>query len=179
MVLVLLPGCGGMRQTTFVNPDYNFEFVERVAVIPFENLTDDRGAGARMTRFFITELLATRAFDVVEPGEVAQAMSSVGSLRVAELPRARITEIGGRLQAQALFLGSIVESSSVRSGSNSENVVTFDVRLVEAETGSVIWSTTHTETGRGLWAGLFGTSGKTMGEVSRSTARKIIDRLVD
>jgi len=53
------------------------------------------------------------------------------------------------------------------------------VRLVETETGSVIWSTIRTETGRGFWASLFGTGGDTMSQVSRTVAREAIEDLVD
>jgi len=165
--------------TTFVHPNYNFGFVERVAVVPFENLSEDRGAGARMSRYFVSELLAAEVFDVVEPGEVTSAMSVVGQVRVAELTKQQIVTVGRELGAQALFLGSVTESSSLRSGSHTKNVVTMDVRLVETETGSVIWSTTLTKEGRGFWASLFGTSGSTMSEVSRATAKSAIRNLVD
>ena len=177
--VAVMAGCTPIRPTTFVHPDYNFGFIERVAVVPFENLTDDRGAAARMTRHFVTELLAVEAFDVVEPGDVTNALSAIGEIRVAELTVDQIKSTGTRVRAQALFLGSVTESSSIRSGSGSQNVVTFDVRMVETETGSVIWSTTLTKTGRGFWAALFGSGGRSMGEVSRRAARHAIARLVD
>lgn len=172
-------GACGMGATTFVHPDYNFAYVERVAVVPFENLSEDRGAGARMSRYFVSELLDAEVFDVVEPGEVTAGMVGVGSLRVAELTPEMIVSLGRSFGAQALFLGSVTESATVRSGSTTENVVTLDVRMVETETGVVIWATTLTETGRGFWSGLFGTNGSTMGEVSRSVADRAINQLVD
>jgi hypothetical protein len=179
LAFVLLAGCGGMGATTFVHPDYNFAYVERVAVIPFENLSDDRGAAARISRYFVTELLDAQVFDIVEPGEVAEGMISVGSLRVAELPPEQFVSLGRRFGAQALFVGSVTESAVVRTGASSENVVTLDVRLVEAETGAVIWSTTVTESGRGFWSRLFGTNGDSMGEVSRKAVSRTISELVD
>lgn len=178
LALVPLAGCS-MGPTTFTHPDYNFAYVERVAVIPFENLSEDRGAAARMTRYFVTELLNAEVFDVVEPGEVTNAMVKVGSVRAAEMTPEMIVDLGRDFSAQALFLGSVTESGTVRSGSTSESVVTLDVRLVETETGVVVWSTTVTRTGRGFWSGLFGTGGATMGEVSRQVAREAIDQLVD
>jgi polysaccharide biosynthesis protein PelC len=177
--VVALAGCTPIRPTTFVHPDYNFGFVERVAVVPFENLTEDRGAGARMTRYFVTELLAVETFEVVEPGEVTNALTATGGVRVAELPVDQIKTIGSRLGAQALFLGSVTESAAIRTGNATQNVVTFDVRMVETETGSVIWSTTLTQSGRGFWASLFGTSGRSLGEVTRRAARHAIALLVD
>lgn len=178
LLLSQLAACG-MPPTTFTHPDYNFAYVERVAALPFENLSDDRGAAARMSRYFVSELLNVEAFDVVEPGEVSDAMATVGTLRVAELTPALIVDLGRRFGAQALFLGSVTESTTVRRGSASESVVTIDVRMVETETGVVIWSTTLTETGRGFWSGLFGTNGSTMGEVSREVARHAVRELVN
>lgn len=182
MALVLLtmalPACTPMLPTTFVHPDFNFSFVRTVAVVPFENLSDDRGAGARMTRYFVSELLATGAFSVVEPGEVSQALQSMGVVRTAELTKAQILELGQKLGAQGLFLGSVPESGVQRAGGSSEAVVTLDVRLVETETGEVVWSTTHSESGRGFWNALLGGSGASLGEVSRRTAKHALERLV-
>ena len=81
--LLLLPGlgllgCGGsMKTTRFSNPNFDFSFVERVAVVPFDNQTNDRQAGLRATRLTITELLASGAVDVVEPGEVQAALIKI------------------------------------------------------------------------------------------------------
>ena len=57
-----LGGCGGaIESSRFANPNFDFGFVERVAVLPFENHSNDRQAGLRATRLTITELLASGA----------------------------------------------------------------------------------------------------------------------
>ena len=49
--LVSLAGCStAMPATKFTNPKFDFSFVQRVAVLPFENLSNDRQAGANATR---------------------------------------------------------------------------------------------------------------------------------
>jgi TolB-like protein len=156
-------GCGGIR---------------RVAVIPLENLTSDQGAGARASRYFVAELLATEAFDVVEPGEVARVLSAQGSVRFAELTQEQASTIGTQLGAQGLILGSVGESQTVRSGSASASYVTVNVRLVETDTGQTVWSTTHTEGGRGFWSSLFGTGTPSIGEVTRRCVEKCVNTLV-
>jgi hypothetical protein len=173
-----LSGCAGSSGRTFVHPDYDFGFVQRVAVVPFENLTENRGAGARMTRNFVAELLATMAFDVVEPGEVVRAMEAHSIGRTSELDTEQIRALGKDLKCQALFLGSVTEASTERSSGNSLNTVSLEVRLVETETGAAVWSTSQTRAGRGFFSGLFGTSGKPMSEVSRDCARACIEQLV-
>jgi len=177
--LVLIAGCAGLGSTTFAHPDYNFGFVEKVAVIPFENTTKDQGAGVRATRFFVTELLAARAFDVVEPGEVARVLTGMGVVRTADLTREQVLSIGNELGVQALFLGSVGESSSQRSGGANINVVTLNARLVETETGETVWSATHTESGGGFWSTLFGTRQRSSSEVTRACVAKSIRTLIN
>ncbi len=176
---LIFPGCSGVKPTLFVHRDFNFSYLERVAVIPFENLTQDQGAGARTTRFFSTELLAAEAFEVVEPGEVTRALSAQGTLRTGELNQDQLIAIGKELGTQALFLGSVGESSTSRSGGGAVNTVTLTVRLVETDTGSTIWSATHTEQGRGFWSTLFGTAEPSMSEVTRRCVEKTIETLIN
>ena len=65
LALSCLCGCGGtMKATQFTNPKFNFAFVQRIAVLPFDNESIDRQAGSRATRLAITELIATGAVDV-------------------------------------------------------------------------------------------------------------------
>ena len=55
-----LAGCAGRMPTTkFTNPRFDFSFIERVAVLPFENLSADRQAAWRATRLMSTEMLAS------------------------------------------------------------------------------------------------------------------------
>jgi len=103
---MVLAGCSGMGSTVFVHRDYNFNFVEKVAVIPFENLSNDQGASARVTHLFITELLAADAFDVVEPGEVSLALSKMGLARSDMMSGDEARQLGKALGVQGLILGA-------------------------------------------------------------------------
>lgn len=175
--LFFLAGCGA-GSSVFVHPDYNFSYLERVAVVPFENLTSDQGAAARATRLFISDLLAAKAFDVVEPGEVSQALQKYGSVRTAELTEEQIRELGKTLSVQALIFGSLGESAGSRGGSSGDNVVTLVVRTVETEKGVTIWSGTSSAGGRGFWATLFGTSGPSESEVMRRCVEKSVHSML-
>ena len=108
--LMLSSGCGGPGTTRFVHPEFDFGFIERVAVVPFENLSANQGAGARATRYFISSLLAAESFDVVEPGEVARALEKHALVRTAQLTEDQILTMGRDLGVQGLFLGTLSES---------------------------------------------------------------------
>lgn len=173
-----LCSCAG-RSGLFLHPEYNFNSIESVAVVPFENLSNDQGASMRFTRIFIAELLSKQAFDVVEPGEVSKVLEKSGVLRAADLPKEKIKEMGKALGVQAVFLGSVSESAAIRNGSSSSNEVTLVARLVEAENGSTIWSATQTEGGRTFFQALLGLESPTKSRATMTCVRSILNTLID
>lgn len=177
-VLVVGAGCGGMRPTVFIHDEYNFQFLERVAVIPFDNLSKDQGSGARATRVFIAQLLAAEAFDVVEPGEVSKALEKFSLVRTSELTKEQVQDLGRSLNVQGVFLGSVTEADVIRTGGTTANTITIVARLVETETGATVWSATNTAGGRGFWSSLFGTGDKSQSEVMRECIRTLLGSLV-
>jgi len=175
----LLVGCGGPSPTVFLHREYNFGFVERVAVVPFENISLAQGAAKRSTRFFIAELLAAEVFDVIEPGEVDRALGKIGILGNVSPTRDHIVALGGELGVQAIFLGSVNEVTSLRSGSSQDEFVSLAIRLVETETGQTIWSATGSKRGKGFWSSIFGGGGKSQSEVMRKCAHDLLETLID
>jgi TolB-like protein len=167
--------CGGT--TRFVNPGFNFSFVHRLAVLPFENLSTDQQVGARATRLFVTEMLASGAVDVVEPGEVKAALGRLAGSSATPTTE-QITALGKALNVQALILGNVNESTETRSGTVSVPVITLDIHMVEAETGTTVWAETRTEKGGGFGARFLGTSGEPMSETTRRCVRRLVHDLI-
>jgi len=178
--LLGLSGCGGsMGSTSFLHPGFDFGFIEQVGVVPFENLSADQSGGARATRYFTTALLSAEAFDVVEPGEVSRALEKQGLISTAQLTEEQAISLGRELRVQGLFLGSMSESARLRSGSKNVTVVTVNIRLVETETGTTVWSVTNTEDSSSFWSNLFGTNQKSPSEVTRRCIDGCLDSLLD
>jgi hypothetical protein len=169
--------CSGMRPTTFANPDFNFAFVSRVAVLPLENLSQDAQAGMRTTRLLVTELLASRAVDVVEMGEVNAALN-----RLPGSPQTPSTEqiitLGEALQVQALIVGSVNQSETLRSGSVNIPVVTIDLHMVETESGQPVWAATNSERGSGASAKWLGVGAEPISETTRACVQVLVKKLV-
>ena len=164
--------------TEFTNPDIDFAFVERVAVLPFDNLSNDQQAGLRATRLVITELLASGAVDVVEPGEVEGALIRLGGSRTRPTIEEIIT-LGTVLKVQAVIIGSVAQSEVLRSGAVGIPAVTIDAQMVEAETGAIIWAATHSEKGKGFSARVLGTGGQPISETTRVCVRNLLASLLD
>lgn len=170
--------CAGGKSSLFLHPKYNFNSIEAVAVVPFENLSSDQGASMRFTRIFIAELLARRVFDVVEPGEVSKVLEKFTLTRTADLRKDQIREMGKTLGVQAVFLGSVSESASLRNGGSNSTEVTLTARLVETEGGTTIWSATYSDGGRNLFEVLLGMDPPTKSQATISCVKGIIKTLI-
>lgn len=179
----LLLGCqSAIQPTEFLNQRFDFSYVERVAVLPFENLSSDRQAGPRASRLAITQLLASGAVDVVEPGEVAAAMTRVqGSVggRARQPSTEEIVALAAELDVQAVILGSVTQSATVRSASLSIPVVTLDLHMVEAETGATVWAATHSEKGTSFSGRVLGTGAKPIAETTRVCLQRMLEALIE
>lgn len=179
----LLAGCSGsLPPTEFLNPNFDFTFVERVAVLPFENHTDDRQAGPRATRLAVTELLASGAVDVVEPGEVQAALAKLpgavyGRVRVPSTEE--VVTLAEALGVQAMVLGAVTQSDILRSGGLSIPAVTLDLHMVEAETGATVWAATHSEKGTNLGSRVLGTLGEPIAETTRECLKVMLKGLIE
>ena len=171
-------GCAGIRPTVFIHDEFDFNFLEKVAVIPFNNLSKDQGAGAKATKVFISELLSAEAFDVLEPGEVSRILQKNSIVRTDELSREQIVKIGSEMKVNAIFLGTVTESALTRSGSSTDMTITIISRMVETETGATVWSVTHTANNRSFWSSFFGTRKKSQSEVMRKCVEKLLKTLI-
>jgi polysaccharide biosynthesis protein PelC len=176
---VTLGACGsGLRPTQFTHPRFNFGFVERVAVVPLENLTNDRSAGLRATRMILTELLASGAVEALEPGEVQAALNKIRRTGDGSLSSEQVIAMGQALGVQALILGTVTDSEVLRTGAVAVPVVTLDLRMLETETGSAVWAATHTEKGGGLGARFLGTGAEPISETTRRCVRRTLATLL-
>lgn len=160
-----------MGPTTYLHPRADLGIIKKVAVIPFDNLSRDQFAGDKVREIFISELLATGGFDVMEPGEVTKVLREQGIASVKSLGPAEVKKIGKALNAQAIILGSVNEYGEVRSGAITAPEVSLSLRMLEVESGQIVWSVSHTEGGIGVMARLFGLGESTLSETTRKLVR--------
>lgn len=156
------------RQTKFLHPNADLGVMKKVAVLPFDNVTQDKAAGDKVQKIFFIELLAAQAFDVVEPGQVTKVLKSQNaeSMGPADFQRA-----GKELGVDGLFLGSVIDFEDSRSGSTPTPEVTIQLRLVETQTGATVWSTSETRSGAAVSTRLFGVGGESLTEAARRVIR--------
>ena len=148
MSAVLL-SCAGPRN--FALKDVDWSYYRKIGIAPFQNVSEDRAAGAKVTSAFVTELLITRAFDIAEPGNFARSFSETlrgqGTNDPSQISAAELKLIGEKAQVQGIVLGTVREYKMVRVGQEEYPLVSIDLRLVDAPTGNLIWMTSVTHRG--------------------------------
>jgi len=185
-------GCMGTMSKFYVNPNINFRFIKKVAVLPFENLSQDRFADKKVRDIFVTSLLASEVIDVPELGEVLQVMNTLGietnggQAALGVQPQ-RATGIitkdlakamGEALGIQGIILGSVEEYNIIRSTSGSFPEVSLTLRMIDPKTGSIVWAVSHTEKGSRILPSILGIGEETLTETAFRASKKIVDTLV-
>ncbi|MGZ4809949.1 MAG: hypothetical protein ACXV7D_11545 [Thermoanaerobaculia bacterium] len=171
-------GCASSQQTQYLHPNADLGMIHKVAVLPFENVTDDRTAGEKLTRIFFVELLALEVFDVSEPGQSVKVLRSQPGTSIDALGSAELQRIGKELAVDGLFLGSVVDFNEARSGSTPDPRVTIQLRLVDVQSGPTIWSASRTRSRASLSAKLFGVGRESLTETARDIIRSELRTLL-
>lgn len=179
VVLLVTAGCG-QRITRYINPEANFSYIKKVAVLPFNNFTNDRYAGEKVRSTVTVDLLSRGIFDVVEQGEVNKILSLV--LRAAGVEEGMVTDLdretlkllGERLGVQAVVLGSVDEFESRRD----EGMVAVSMRMLDASSGIILWQAKASLTASSALRKLVGVEGDDSSTLTRKVIKRAFDTLL-
>jgi hypothetical protein len=161
----------------YYDPNMDFGAIQKVAVMPFENLTTDRLAGERVRDVFSAMLLSTGTVYVLPPGEVARGVARVDIKNPSAPSVEEMMRLGGIIKVDAMVTGVVREYREVRSGTTSANIISISLQMTETQTGKVVWTASSTKGGISVWDRLFGGGGKAMNEVTEEAVDDLLDKL--
>jgi len=176
VVLAASVGCGGMGNV-YVDSNMDFGALQKVAVMPFQNLTQEEDAAARVRDAFMGMLLATEAVYVLPAGEVSRGIARVGMRDPSTPTSEEIKRLSGILGAEGVITGVLREYGTVRSGSATASVVSLSLQLIEVQTGTVVWSAASTKGGITFVDRLLGGGGEAMNDVTVDAINDLLDKL--
>ena len=178
-ILVASAGCGGPR--TYLHPDVDISYYQRLGVLPFRNLSNDRLAGEKVTGIFVTELLVRHIFEVVEPGQFRRMAREIlpGGLESGEWKAEDIARLGTEAGVQGIITGTVREYEMIRIGQTAYPLVTIDVELIDVETGRVVWMISHTRRGGPNLPIISVGETFTLGEMAQKVCRDVVARIGD
>jgi polysaccharide biosynthesis protein PelC len=174
-----LGGCASekLAPSVYVHPNADFSLYKEVAVLPLENLTSERFAAERVRELLVVELSTQGLFAVIEPGEVNRVLRLRNIDTPSVLGPEEIKILGAELKAQALLTGTVIEYREQRSGTLNSPEVALSLRMIDVESGLVVWSVTDARTGLGVWTRLFGVGEENQTGAARKLIRDLLQNL--
>ncbi len=141
-LLILVTGCGAHLPQTELSFKGN-KHPCRVAVLPFANETDDFRVGRLVYRVFLSQLVLSREFQVIEEGRIRNFLRLERCLVGKEPPPRVLRNLGERLGVEAIIGGTVLEAKEDRQGVS----LAFYIWVRDAKSGTLLWTTYHAREG--------------------------------
>jgi TolB-like protein len=120
-------------------PPYKMkESTYRIAVMPFQNKSKYRKAGAIVAQMFISELFRSQRFEPVEYGDIRKSIVDLRVRYRGELDYKNIKAMSESLGVDGIIVGT-VESYSDGVDTNSPPEVSITARLLDAHKNRILW----------------------------------------
>ena len=172
-MVLYLSGCGTSSLVkSYMRENASLGHIQTVAVLPFEG----GGNAPRIREFTMTQVLASGIFDVVDKGRVDNLLQEEGLDKGAPFDAATLHRLGQRLKVQAFIIGSVQQGMEAR-GSASFPEVTMTLRLIDAETGALLWQASGRGSGYSLMDRLFGLAPKDAFKVTMNLLRDLFNTM--
>ncbi|HET9951361.1 MAG TPA: hypothetical protein VFS09_06140 [Candidatus Eisenbacteria bacterium] len=177
ILLLAAAGCASGPQL-YVNTEADLTFYKKIAVIPFRNLTSERFAGERVTRAFVTQLVMTEHYEIVDQNEFAAVLDKIGGNPGFEgiYDPAKVREAATQIQATGILRGSVTDYSIQRSGTSETPSLAFDAELIDVATNNVVWRGSVVRRGKGRLP-IFGGGERTHAQLIEKTTREMVGQI--
>ena len=174
-----LAGCASVAPRLYVNPQADMAYYRRVVVLPFANLSQQNLAGERVTRAFITELIIADRFRVIEPADFYTVLARIGGEPGGDgtYDPEKLRQAAAQVEATGLIRGAVTEYQMQRFGQNELPVLGFDVELLDAATGNVVWRASIARRGSGRVPVIGGGGTRTLGRLTQETCAELVAEL--
>lgn len=147
VVTLCTVSCGNKSERNFAMPQA-LTPIRIVAVLPFENLSDDVHAGDAVTELFTTRLLRGGRFKMLEKSEVQRLLREKGIALPSTIDRFTAAKVGSALGVDGIFYGAVLEYTylnEVRDGEvvAREPAVGLQAKLLDVNKRSIVWAAAH------------------------------------
>ena len=114
--------------------------IAKVAVLPFKAPTELIGSSG--SDIFVTEMLRTRRYTLVERSQMSSVLGET-EMALSGLSESAAVEVGRMLGADGVILGTVDEYGTQARRGRSYPVVGASIRLIDCNSGRVMWSVSH------------------------------------
>ncbi len=148
-----------------------------VAMLPIENLSSVSDITDRLQRLVWTAFGSDGRFEVVDPGQVENAMTELRIRSSSSLSKEQITRCANGLGVRWLLAGDVLECGTVHTPDGDVPSFALALRLIDGTTGRVRWTDMLARSGEDRET-VFGWGRETSIEkLMDRTARELIARI--
>jgi len=116
----------------------------RLAVLPFENATERRGAGLVVDDLMLVGLVRAGRFTVADAGVVQQSLLALGVAPYGAIDLETLRAIGQTAGVEAVILGRVTDyNEGLRPGTSSSPSIAIEVRMLDTQSGEILWMGAH------------------------------------
>lgn len=116
----------------------------RIAVLPFVNGTERRGAALIVDDLMLVGLFRVGRFELEDAGEIHQALQSLGFAPFGGIDLQSLHAIGEKSGVDGVILGRVEEyNEGLRPGTSTSPSIALDARMLDVKTGEILWMGYH------------------------------------
>lgn len=150
LFLAVLAGCAPSIKP-FTSAKLKVKEGARMAILPLDNLSKTPNTGKSLDNVLLVEFLKKTPVAVVDPGEVAAALSEVRIRLATSISRENVQLLGKKLAVDYFLVGIVhdyeMQASTGIGGGGAVPALSISLRLLDAVTGDIVWGTNYTRRG--------------------------------
>lgn len=176
-MLLALAGCAATSTAgpqVFLRPEFHPAYIRKVAVLPFEDNTKNPDIAANCRQVTITQILSSGLFDAVDQMQVDSVLMQEAVKQGEPINAMTLRRLGQLLHVQAFLLGTLDEADQQQKGAASFLNMTLTLRLIDSESGLVLWQASGNDSGYSFWDRLFGVGGKDPYQVTVDLVQRLL-----
>lgn len=166
LLLAFACGCSSAPRRPVAPP-------RRLAVLPFDNRTNDAGA-ADYVRNVMAQRLPARRFTVLPQAGVDDALRNLGVSQGGQLGVTTPGRVAAATGAELLLYGRVEQFTYITAGVAEKRAVKVSARLVDPS-GRVHWAATRSSSNGGLDPG----AASSLGAFGRALGGQLTEKLVE
>jgi hypothetical protein len=169
----LMSCASGIR--VYVNPEADLAFYKKIAVLPFGDVSGNSLAAPRVTRAFVTELIMTNRYQIVQPEEFVGGLNRMRIYPVSgsTYDPAQLKEAATQMGLTGILRGTVSEYQMSRDGSGEVPVIGFDAELLDVGTGNVVWRSSISKRGKGR-VSILGSGTRSLGRLTQEACSELV-----
>lgn len=178
-VLSALLGCAAPGKL-YVNSDADMSYYDKVAVLPFSNMSGQPYAGDRVMRSFVTELVITERFHIVDPSEFRAVLDRIGGLPGSDgaYDPKKLKDASKETGATGIIRGAVTEYGMQRGGESDDRpILAFDVEMIDVQTSNIVWRASVSKRGKGRVPVIGGGGTHTLSRLTGEACHELVSRL--